>query len=56
MKDSKLYRSDGYIGGVCAGLGDWSNIPTILWRLAFIFMIPLGVYIGLWIFVKRKSN
>jgi|TARA_R110000787_G_scaffold91176_1_gene192393 phage shock protein PspC (stress-responsive transcriptional regulator) len=53
---NKLYRGCGYIGGVCKGLGSWSGIPSILWRLIFLFVVPgaLCVYIGLWIFVKKK--
>ncbi len=52
----KLYRGDGYIGGVCQGLGDWVGIPSILWRVAFLFIIPaaLWVYIILWIFVPKE--
>jgi phage shock protein PspC (stress-responsive transcriptional regulator) len=52
----KLYREKGYIGGVCQGLGEWIGIPSILWRVAFLFIIPaaLWVYIVLWIFLPKK--
>ncbi len=40
VMNKKLYRGDGYIGGVCEGLGDWSGLPPILWRIAFIFVFP----------------
>ncbi len=55
--NKKLYRGDGYIGGVCQGLGDWSGIPSILWRVSFLFIIPfaLWVYLVLWIFVSKES-
>lgn len=55
--NKKLYLRDGYVGGVCAGLGDWSGIQSIIWRIGFLF-IPhaLIVYIILWIFVKRKND
>lgn len=52
---NKLYRGDGYIGGVCEGLGEWCGVPSILWRVAFLFM-PAGlwIYLILWIFTKRN--
>ena len=54
---NKLYRRNGYIGGVCQGLGEWSGIPSILWRILFLFFIPAAVwvYLGLWIFLSKES-
>ena len=40
--NNNLFRCGGYIAGVCEGLGIWSGIPSILWRIAFIFFIPVG--------------
>lgn len=56
--DKKLYLGNGYIGGVCEGLGEYFGIPSILWRIGFIFVFQyvFWVYIILWIFVKRKKN
>ncbi len=58
--NKRLYRGNGYIGGVCEGLGEWIGIPPILWRILAIFMLSLPftlmVYILMWIFVKRKNN
>tara|TARA_R110001583_G_scaffold4513_2_gene25991 strand:+ start:2541 stop:2807 length:267 start_codon:yes stop_codon:yes gene_type:complete len=53
--NKKLYRGNGYIGGVCQGLGEWSGIPSILWRVAFLFVIPaaLCIYLTLWFFIKK---
>ena len=53
--NKKLYRGKGYIGGVCQGLGEWSGIPSILWRVAFLFVIPaaLCIYLTLWFFIKK---
>ena len=53
--NKKLYRGNGYIGGVCQGLGEWSGIPSILWRVAFLFVIPAAfcIYLTLWIFIKK---
>ena len=53
---NKLYRGCGYIGGVCQGLGEWSGLPSILWRVAFLFFIPAAfwVYIVLWMFLSKE--
>jgi len=53
---NKLYRGGGYIGGVCKGLGRWSGIPSILWRIAFLFFIPAAfwIYLVLWILISKK--
>jgi len=52
----KLNRGNGYIGGVCQGLGEWSGIPSILWRIGFLFIIPAAfcIYIVLWISLKKN--
>jgi len=54
--NKQLYRGNGYIGGICGGLGDWSGIPSILWRIAFLFFIPAAVwiYLILWVVLKKK--
>jgi phage shock protein PspC (stress-responsive transcriptional regulator) len=53
--NKKLYRGNGYIGGVCQGLGEWAGIPSILWRVLFLFVIPAAfwVYIVLWICLPK---
>ena len=61
--NKKLYLGNGYIGGVCEGLGEWSNIPSIFWRAAFLFIFPyfikfdyvLWVYLLLWFFCKKNK-
>ena len=44
------------IGGVCGGIGEWSGIPPILWRIAFLFFIPAAfwIYIALWVLLKKQ--
>lgn len=56
--ENKLYLGNGYVGGVCEGLGEWSGIPSILWRLGFVFVIPYAfwIYVILWISLKRKNE
>ena len=57
--NKRLYRGNGYIGGVCEGLGEWSGIPSILWRILAIFLasfpVTVVIYILLWIFVEPKK-
>jgi phage shock protein PspC (stress-responsive transcriptional regulator) len=57
--NKRLYRGNGYIGGVCEGLGDWSGIPSIIWRILAIalpaFPATVAIYILLWIFVEPKK-
>lgn len=55
--NEKLYRRNGYVGGVCQGLGEWSGIPSILWRLIFLFTpIPSAflMYVVLWVVLKKN--
>ena len=54
--NEKLYRRNGYVGGVCQGLGEWSGIPSILWRVGFLFFIPAAfwVYLVLWMILKKN--
>tara|TARA_Y100000389_G_C17465876_1_gene525483 strand:- start:4272 stop:4445 length:174 start_codon:yes stop_codon:yes gene_type:complete len=56
MLEKRLYRGGGYIGGVCAGLGRWSGVPSILWRIAFLFLSGgmFWIYILLWIVLPKK--
>ncbi len=57
IMNKKLYRGKGYIGGVCQGLGEWIGIPSILWRVLFLFIIPAAfwVYVVLWIFLSKEE-
>ena len=54
---NKLYRGNGYIGGVCEGLGNWSGLPSILWRISFIFFVPAAfwIYLLMWILLSKES-
>ncbi len=53
----RFYRnsSDGYIGGVCQGLGEYTGIDPIFWRIAFFFIPGMGIpYLLLWFFAKNR--
>ena len=61
METKKLYRipSDGMLGGVCAGLGEYLNIDVTVVRLIFILLFLTGtagfwIYLIMWIIVPVK--
>ena len=53
----KFVRSGGYIGGVCEGLGDYTGVDPIIWRILALFVVPgaFWIYLLLWIFTKKED-
>ena len=53
----KLYRcpKKGYIGGVCHGMGEHTNIDPIIWRIITVFGGLGFAYIVLWIVLKKEG-
>lgn len=54
-------RTDKLIGGVCGGLGEYTPLPSWLWRVIFlaaflIFGTGLLVYLLLWIFMPPAEK
>lgn len=54
-----LSNSERWIGGVCGGLADLTQIPAWSWRVLFVLtalLHGLGVimYLLLWVFVPRR--
>lgn len=49
----RFVRKQGYIGGVCAGLGEYTGIDAIFWRIGFAMFGGTFIYILIWIFSKR---
>jgi phage shock protein C len=52
-------RSDKWLGGVCAGIGQVSGIDAWIWRLMFVLLFMFGgtglvAYLLLWIFVPLE--
>ena len=52
--------SDRWIGGVCGGLAEMTNIPAWSWRLLFVLALLLHglglvMYLLLWIFVPLEQ-
>ena len=61
METKKLVRipTDGMLGGVCAGLGEYLNIDVTIVRLIFILLFLTGsagfwIYLIMWIIVPVK--
>ena len=61
----RLYRSNrnAYLGGVCAGLGEYFNIDPTIVRLVFILLLfgtvvfPMGlIYMILWVVIPRNPD
>jgi len=56
----KRNSSEGVLGGVCEGMGDYFSIDPLIFRLAFIafsFAIGGGIltYIIAWIIIPDKN-
>ena len=52
-------RSDKWLGGVCAGIGQVSGVDAWIWRLMFVLLFMFGgtglvAYLLLWIFVPLE--
>ena len=52
-------RSDKWLGGVCAGIGQVSGVEPWIWRLVFALLFLFGgtglvLYLLLWIFVPLE--
>ncbi|HEY8505850.1 MAG TPA: PspC domain-containing protein [Gemmataceae bacterium] len=59
----RLRRSkrDAVIGGVCAGLGEYTAVPTWVWRVIFaaaalLWGFGVVVYLVMWAFVPEEES
>ena len=62
-KQFRRNKIDGVIGGVCAGIGDYTGLDPVIVRILTVlsFFLLLGpivifVYIGLWIFTPSDNR
>jgi phage shock protein C len=60
LKQAKRLSGDKWIGGVCGGLGTATDIPSWMWRAAFLFSFlafgfGLLVYVVLWICMPKEN-
>lgn len=54
-------KIDGVLGGVCAGIGDYTGIDPVIIRIltviAVLFLgVPFFIYFALWIFVPKDHR
>ncbi len=55
-----LRRQNGFIGGVCGGLAEFTGIHVFFWRLLLLFLlIPGGLpgflpYLLMWIVIPKQ--
>ena len=60
--DFCVYAADGidaekgYIGGVCHGLGEHTNIDPVIWRIVTVFGGLGFAYLVLWIVLKSTLD
>jgi phage shock protein PspC (stress-responsive transcriptional regulator) len=50
------WTSGGYVGGVCHNLGRMTKIPSLFWRLLFVFgnFPSILIYLLLWAFMEYE--
>lgn len=56
---NKLFRNkkQGYFGGVCAGLENYTSIPALVFRILFVFLHGgLLAYIAFCLFTDDVSD
>lgn len=57
----RLFRSrNGFLGGVCTGLGDYFDVDPTLIKLLFVLLIftaipIIWIYIFLWILIPKGN-
>jgi phage shock protein PspC (stress-responsive transcriptional regulator) len=49
----RFTRKEGYVGGVCEGLGEYTGIDPIFWRFAVIFFGLHIPYLIAWAFTPK---
>jgi|TARA_R110000744_G_scaffold235792_1_gene353414 phage shock protein PspC (stress-responsive transcriptional regulator) len=49
------FPKNGYVGGVCHGIGVYTSTPPIIWRIISVLGISGAIFIypTLWIFLKK---
>lgn len=61
LNDFARSSRDAWIAGVCGGIAEQTNLPSWLWRIAFVLLtllhgVGLVLYLLLWIFVPRRQE
>lgn len=60
LNEIKRSRTDKIFGGICGGLGKYTELPTWLYRVALLISVLYGfgflLYIILWMFMPLESE
>jgi len=61
LRDLKKSASDIKLAGVCGGFGEYTPVPSWLWRIIFVVSLLVGglgliTYILLWIFMPSANT
>lgn len=51
-------KQDRHVAGVCGGLGAATGTDARLWRVAFVFLLPVSfwVYVLAWLFLPVEPS
>ncbi len=60
LREMRKSASDKKIAGICGGLGEYTPLPSWLWRVLFLTAVFVGgigliAYIILWIFMPSAK-
>jgi len=55
MKKLHRYPKEGYLGGVCHGLGVYTSLDPIIYRVIAFLNPFLLIYIVLWVCLPTKK-
>ena len=60
LNEIKRSRTDKIFGGICGGLGKYTELPTWLYRVALLISVLYGfgflLYIILWMFMPLEAE
>ena len=61
LRDLKKSASDIKLAGVCGGFGEYTPVPSWLWRIIFVVSLLVGglgliTYILLWLFMPSANT
>ncbi|MBV8124781.1 MAG: PspC domain-containing protein [Burkholderiaceae bacterium] len=61
LQSLKRSRTDCWLGGVCGGLAEATDMPSWVWRLLFVLLMVCAgsgilFYLLLWFFVPQEAS
>lgn len=60
LKKYRRSSNDSVLGGVCGGLGEFTNIPSWVWRVVFAIIATstgfgIFAYLAIWLFAPSSK-